>query len=88
MAAIKVYQYDYFDRLLKCERRSVDFATAEAIAAMGATILAESVREVDEDLLDARGVIRGADLPPRIPPEVEGERGRQNMRGGERRAAR
>ena len=72
MAAVRVYQYDYFDRLLKHDRRSVDFATGEAIAQMGGTILAESMRLVDEELLDDRGVIRAADLPPRvINPEPE-----------------
>lgn len=66
MATVRVYQYDYFDGLLKRERRSVDFATADAIMAIkGATILAESMREVDESLLDENGVVRAADLPPR-----------------------
>ena len=31
MAQVKVYLYDYFDRLLKRDRRSTDFATADAI---------------------------------------------------------
>ena len=66
MATVRVYQYDYLDGLLKRERRSVDFATADAIVAIkGATILAESMREVDESLLDENGVVRAADLPPR-----------------------
>ena len=75
MAKVNVYQYDYFDRLLKRDRRSVDFATADAIAKMGATILAESVRAVDEDLLDDDGVIKAKDLPPReVEPRVEERR--------------
>ena len=65
MANVKVYQYDYYDRLLKRERRSLEFATADTIAEMGATIIAESERIVDEDLLDERGVISARDLPPR-----------------------
>jgi hypothetical protein len=65
MAAVKVYLYDYFDRLLKRDRRSTDYATADAIAQMGATIIAESERVVDDELLDDEGVIRAAKMPPR-----------------------
>ena len=65
MANIKVYQYDYYDGLLKCERRSLEFATADFIMERGGTIIAESVRIVDEDLLDDLGVIAARDLPPR-----------------------
>ena len=65
MANVKVYQYDFYDSLLKCERRSLEFATADHIMAKRATILAESVREVDEDLLDDDGVISARNLPPR-----------------------
>ncbi len=65
MATARVYQYDYFDRLLKRDRRSVDFATSDAIMEMGGTIIAESMREIDEDLLDDNGVIKAKDLPPR-----------------------
>lgn len=75
MAAARVYLYDYFDRLLKCDRRSTDYATADAIAAMGGTIIAESLRVVDEGLLDDRGVIRAADLPPRVPGPGEERQG-------------
>jgi hypothetical protein len=65
MARVNVYQYHYFDRLLKHDRRSVDYATGDAIAAMGAKALAETQRSVDEDLLPESGVIRAADMPPR-----------------------
>jgi len=65
MAAVKVYLYDYFDRLLKRDRRSTDYATADAISEMGATIIAESERVVDDELLDDEGVIRAAKMPPR-----------------------
>jgi hypothetical protein len=65
MAAVKVYLYDYFDRLLKRDRRSTDYATADAIAAMGATIIAESERVVDDELLDDEGIIRAGKMPPR-----------------------
>ena len=63
MASVKVYRYDYFDRLLKRDRRSVDYGTADAIAAMGGTILAESMREVDERIVPDDGIVRAADLP-------------------------
>lgn len=62
MAAVKVYRYDYFDRLLKRDRRSVDYATADAIAAMGGTILAESMREVDDRMVPGSGVVRAAEM--------------------------
>lgn len=62
MAAVKVYRYDYFDRLLKRDRRSVDYATADAIAAMGGTILAESMREVDDRIVPDSGVVRAAEI--------------------------
>ncbi len=62
MATVKVYRYDYFDRLLKRDRRSVDYAIADAIAEMGGTILAESVREVDEAAIGDDGIVSAADL--------------------------
>lgn len=62
MARVKVYRYDYFDGLLKRDRRSVDYATADAIAAMSGTVLAESMREVDEAMLGEDGIMRAADL--------------------------
>ena len=64
MAKLRVYRYDYFDTLLKRDRRSVDYATADAIAEQGGTILAESMREVDESLIPDSGTIRAADVPP------------------------
>jgi hypothetical protein len=79
MAIVKVYRYDYFDRLLKRDRRSVDYGTADAIAEMGGTILAESMREVDDRIVPDDGIVRAADLrkgeisepevrPPKTPP--------------------
>lgn len=65
MAMVKVYQYDYYDRLLKRDRRSTDFATADAIMQARATILSESERLVDEDLLQDDEHVRAADMPPR-----------------------
>lgn len=76
MAVVNVYQYDYFDRVLKCERRSADFATADAISALGARALAESVRALDEKVLDENGFIKAKDLPPRPIPPAAGERRR------------
>ena len=68
MAHVRVYQFDYFDGQLKRYRRSVDFATSDAIAEQHGTVLAESERMVDEDLLDDRGFIKARDLP--LPDEV------------------
>jgi len=69
MASVKVYQYDYFDRLLKRDRRSTDFATADAIMQMGGTILSESERIIDESVLQEDEHVRVADMPPRELPE-------------------
>ena len=83
MAHVKIYQYDYYDPLLKRERRSLEFATADAIMERGGTILAESVREVDEDLVDDTGIVAARDLPPRgeyrktpAPPKPQPDAGR------------
>jgi len=65
MNRVNVYRYDYFDGLLKHDRRSVDYATGDAIAAMRAKPLAETQRSVDEDLVPDSGIIRAADMPPR-----------------------
>ena len=62
MAAVKVYRYDYYDGLLKRDRRSVDYATADAIAQMRGTVLAESMREIDDHMLGDDGIMRAADL--------------------------
>ena len=41
MATINVYRYDYYDPVLKHERRSVDYATGDAaITAAGAATIA------------------------------------------------
>src|SRR5689334_14248157 len=69
MASVKVYQYDYFDRLLKRDRRSTDYATADEIMRLGATIISESERVVDEALLDNQEHVGIADLPPREMPD-------------------
>ena len=65
MNRVNVYRYDYFDGLLKHDRRSVDYATGDAIAAMRAKALAESQRSVDEAIVPDSGIIRAADMPPR-----------------------
>ena len=65
MADARVYLYDYFDGLLKCQRRSTDYATSDAIASKRGTIIAESMKLVDEDLLDDDGHIRAVDMLPR-----------------------
>jgi len=65
MADVKVYLFDYFDRVLKRDRRSTLYAIADAIAAQGATIIAESEKIVDEDLLNDDGTIAAHKIPPR-----------------------
>ena len=75
MAGVKVYLYDYFDGLLKCDRRSTEHATADAIAEKGGEIIAESERVVDDSLLEDDGTIRAVNLPPR---DFAAERGRRN----------
>ena len=47
MATINVYRYDFYDPVLKHERRSVDYATGDAAMAMGARVLAETVQSVE-----------------------------------------
>ncbi len=69
MATLRVYQYDYFDRQLMRPRRSEDFATSDAIQEMGATALSETVRFVEEDVIDDNGHVKWADLMPRVPDE-------------------
>jgi hypothetical protein len=65
MNRVNVYRYDYFDSLLKHDRRSLDYATGDVIAAMRAKPLAETQRSVDEDLVPDSGIVRAADMPPR-----------------------
>ena len=74
MATVKVYRYDYYDSLLKRDRRSVDYATGDAISGMSGKILADTVHEVDERLLEDDGKIRASMLfmdppPPKSRPE-------------------
>jgi hypothetical protein len=68
MAAINVYRYDFYDPVLKRERRSVDYATGDAIMALGGRILSDTVQNVEEELLEDDGSIRCAHVfaePPR-----------------------
>ena len=77
MATVKVYRYDYFDRLLKHDRRSVDYATADAIAAIGGTILAETMLEIDDRIVPDDGIVRAMDVwSARRPPPGEPRMGR------------
>lgn len=78
MAIVKVYRYDYFDTLIKHDRRSTHYATADAIAELHGRVLAESVREVDEDLLDERGMILPQHMP--LPAEALPPPGRNGRR--------
>jgi hypothetical protein len=58
MASIHVYRYDFYDPVLKRDRRSVDYATGDAIMEMHGTILSETQRSVDEHLVGRDGRIR------------------------------
>jgi hypothetical protein len=60
MAAINVYRYDFYDPVLKCERRSVDYATGDAIMALHGRILSDTVQNVEEDRLEDDGSIRAS----------------------------
>ena len=60
MASLKVYRYDFYDPLLKRDRRSVDYATADAIQERHGQILVETERLVDEDFIEDDGTIRAA----------------------------
>ena len=75
MAAVKVYRYDYYDPVLKCERRSVDYATGDRIMEMSGKILVETQREIDEDILEEDGTIRAMDvfMDPPVRPRARPE---------------
>ena len=62
MATINVYRYDYYDPVLKRDRRSVDYATGDAIMKIHGTILSETAQSVDEDLLEEDGTIRASQV--------------------------
>lgn len=70
MATVKVYRFAFYDPLLKHDRMSVDYATAEAIAAKHGTIFSETQRLVDEALLDDEGVVRAIDIGAPLPEEA------------------
>ena len=73
MAALKVYRYDYYDPVLKRDRRSVDYATGDRIMELSGTILVETQQEVDEDMLEEDGTIRAVHVfmdPPVRPPRT------------------
>ena len=77
MATINVYRYDFYDPVLKHERRSVDYVTGDAAKAMGAKVLSETVQTVEEDLLDDDGTIRAVHVfaePPARPVKHAGTR--------------
>jgi len=68
MASLKVYRYDFYDPLLKRDRRSVDYATADAIQERHGQILVETERLVDEDFIEDDGTIRAAHVFMELPP--------------------
>jgi len=56
----KVYRYDFYDGVLKRDRRSVDYATGDAIMKMRGTILGDTQQTVDESRLEKDGTIRAS----------------------------
>lgn len=70
-----VYRYDFHDPASMHDRRSDDYATAEAIERLGATILPETAREIDDARVDAWGVVKATDMarsrPAPPPPPTE-----------------
>jgi hypothetical protein len=70
-----VYRYDYLDLVLKRDRRSIDYATGEAIGRLHGTILSETAREVDDDLVDEWGMVRAVDIAASepVPPRRTGD---------------
>ena len=65
MATLKVYRYRFYDPQLKHDRMSVDYATADAVTEQRGTILGETERTVDEDVVGDDGTVRAMDMPPR-----------------------
>jgi hypothetical protein len=75
----KVYRYDFYDRVLKRDRRSVDYATADAIQEMHGTILSDTERVVDDELIGNDGTIRAMQVfmePPARPARRQEPRAR------------
>jgi hypothetical protein len=75
--AINVYRYDYYDPVLKRDRRSVDYATGDAVMAMGGKILSDTMQSVEEEFLEDDGTIRAIHVfaePPARPRPHTGAR--------------
>ena len=76
MASVNVYRYDYYDPVLKRDRRSVDYATGDAISKLRGTILSDTLQSVEEDVLESDGTIRAAQVfaePPAPRPRSRHE---------------
>ena len=76
MALINVYRFDFYDPVLKRDRRSVDYATGDAIMEMGGKILSETVQSVEEVLIDDEETIRAAHvfMEPPVTPQPTARR--------------
>jgi hypothetical protein len=77
MASVPVYRYDFYDPVLKCQRRSVDYATGDVIMQMHGTILSDTVQHVDEEMLGEDGTIRAMHV---FAEPVKASRGRPESR--------
>ena len=80
MAAINVYRYDFYDPVLKCQRRSVDYATGDAIMALGGTILSDTLQVVEEELLEDDDTIRAMHIFAEAPLRGQSPKGVQRVR--------
>jgi hypothetical protein len=63
---VQVYRFKYFDRSMRAERISPDFATEESIVSMGATILRDTEMQVPDGEISHCGIWRSS-LPD--PPD-------------------
>jgi hypothetical protein len=57
-----VYQFEYFDSLLKRRRRSDRFATEDAIRKLGGKYVPETAYDIDDEFVDDSGTVRPTDM--------------------------
>jgi len=57
-----VYQFEYFDSLLKRMRRSERFATEEAIRRMGGKFVPDPAYDIDDEFIDDSGTVRPTNM--------------------------
>ncbi len=72
-----VYRYDYLDRQLMRERRSEDYATADAVDRLGGRVVVDTRREIDDAKVDAWGLVRPQDMADSRPAPMPAPEPRQ-----------